>query len=169
MIEWALIIIIPLTFYLTLKIFEQQIDLDGEKVFPAELVSINDADTVKLNFHGRIESYRILFIDAPEIGQPYAEEATAMLVGLLQQGLIEFSIPTSSSYGRNVCKIYVNGSDVGLQLLKRGCAWIDTRYEIEPNYIRAFADAVEHKKGLFERKNPVHPSLYRSRGANKAK
>lgn len=160
---YTLCVIPPVIMYNILVIFDDEPELDPEKVFTATLVSVHDGDSVKLKYYEKIESYRVLFIDAPEIGQDYAEESASMLVALLSQGYIEYEEPTNSSYGRNVCKIYVNGVDVGLAMLRRGYAWIDTRYPVPPEYIRAFADAVDGKKGIFAKSNPVHPALYRAK------
>lgn len=165
--DTLLFAIIPIIlFSATMMIMGVESDYSFDKRHAAKLISIHDGDSVKLNFHGRVESYRIQYMDTPELGQEDGEAAAAMLGVLLRFKYIEFSIPTkggSKSYNRNICKIYANGKDVGLEMIKRGYAWIDVRYPVPPEYIHAFADSVKYKRGMFANKNPVHPSLYRNK------
>lgn len=159
----------PLVFFAILLLFgEVKNPYSHERRYSAKLHSIHDGDTIKLDFHGRVESYRLQYIDTPELGQDGGEAAAAMLGVLLRFKYIEFSIPANSSktYDRNLCQLYANGKDVGLLLLQKGYAWIDTRYYVPPIYIRAFLDAQENKRGLFQDGFPVHPQLYRERKKN---
>ena len=137
-----------------------------EKRFPASLESIHDGDTVKLNFNGRIESYRIQYIDTPELDQSGGEASSAMMAVLLKLKYLEYSLPekgNTKTYDRTICKLYANGNDVGLELIRRGYAWVDTRYPTPHEYIEAFSFAVKHKKGLFKKGFPLHPELHRER------
>ena len=137
-----------------------------EKRYAAKLQSIHDGDTVKLDFHGRVEAYRIQYIDTPELDQEDGEACAAMLGALLRFKYLEFSLPSTGStmtYDRTVCVLYGNGKNIGLEMVKRGYAWVDVRYETPPEYITAFADAVRNRKGIFKDGYPVHPELHRDR------
>jgi endonuclease YncB( thermonuclease family) len=133
-------------------------------LFDCTVVSVHDGDTLELDYHGRVQKYRVLYIDAPELKQRGGEEATTALRLILEGKFVQFEIPdkgAKSTYDRVLCKIYANGKDVGHQMVSSGNAWIDTRYNTPPEYIRSFANAVKKKVGIFKKGFPVHPSIYR--------
>lgn len=78
-----------------------------------------DGDTVIDDADNRI---RIAAIDAPEIGQPGADEATVALRNLVQGEHVQLSGTGRDKYGRLVRKLFVRGRDVGNVMLKRGLA-----------------------------------------------
>ena len=159
------VVMVLISFFTVFMAMSDSSKPTGER-FPVTLVSVYDADTIKLSFHGRVESYRIQFIDAPELDQKFGEESAAMLTILLRNKYLEYSLPESGNdktYNRTLCTLYANGNNVGLELVRRGYAWIDIRYETPDEYILAFHHALSNKKGMFAKGYPVHPELYRKR------
>ncbi|MDZ7654029.1 MAG: thermonuclease family protein [Burkholderiaceae bacterium] len=75
-------------------------------------------------------------------------------------------------HGREVCKVYVDGLDVGLEQILRGMAWHFKRYEAEqpPQDRRAYGDAeVEARsarRGLWRDAQPVPPWEWRTTQRN---
>lgn len=133
--------------------------------YPVSLHSVHDGDTLKLGLGGRVSSYRLRFIDTPELDQDGGEDAAAKLAQLVHGKYLEISFDESnqSSYNRNVCILYANGVNVGLEMLRRGYAWIDTRYYVAPEYQDAFNEGVRERRGIFKNVNesgsnmPTHP------------
>ena len=91
----------------------------------AAFVTVIDGDT--LNFDG--ERVRLLDIDTPEISDPRCEkelllglEAKQHLQELLAYGEATIERHGQDRYGRTLAHVYVNGSDVGQQMLDQGYA-----------------------------------------------
>jgi len=72
-----------------------------------------------------------------------------------------------------VCKVVVDGIDVGLERIKRGMAWAFVRYlkELEPErraaYLAAEAAARSERRGLWRDPAPMPPWEWRSERAKK--
>lgn len=162
------VILVLICFVVVFTAMSDRSNPTGDR-FPVSLVSVYDADTIKLSFHGRVESYRIQFIDAPELDQNFGEESASMLTILLRNKYLEYSLPekgNDKTYNRTLCTLYANGKNVGLELVRRGYAWVDIRYETPEEYILAFHEALVNKRGMFAKGYPVHPELYRKRKKN---
>jgi endonuclease YncB( thermonuclease family) len=70
-------------------------------------------------------------------------------------------------YGRLVARVFVDGRDAGLELLKEGFCWVYEKYvgqasaEIQPSYRDAQAAAQSEKAGLWQDPEPVPPWEWR--------
>ena len=55
---------------------------------------------------------RALGYDTPEIGQPGFEQAKAKLERIILNKNVELKKPVSITYGRLLCEVYINGTDL---------------------------------------------------------
>jgi micrococcal nuclease len=123
------------------------------------IVKIYDGDTIGLS-DGTI--IRIQGIDAPEKGQPYGREAKEALKPVVGYA-VTYRPYDTDRYGRIVARVYVDGIDIGLALLKRGLAWHYGAYDASGGYAAAERDARKKGRGLWAEPSQVPPWEWRSR------
>ncbi len=137
-------------------------ELDGK------IVGVADGDTVTLldasNTQHRI---RLDGIDAPERTQPHGQRARQSLAAMAHGRVARADCPKVDRYGRAVCRVIVDGIDVGLEQIRRGYAWHYVKYAHEQRaadrekYARAESDARSASAGLWSFSDPVPPWDYR--------
>jgi endonuclease YncB( thermonuclease family) len=132
------------------------------------VVGIADGDTLTLLDQARIQHrIRIDGIDAPERTQPFGQRARQSLSDLAQGRSARAECPKSDRYGRAVCRVFVNGVDVGLEQVRRGLAWHYVKYAHEQSpqarvdYALAQEQARAARSGLWTVAAPVPPWDYR--------
>jgi len=133
------------------------------------VVSIADGDTVTiLDSSNTQHKIRLAQIDAPETGhgrnkpaQPYGEKSKAALADFVFQKTVDADCQTKDRYGREVCKILLNGLDVNLEQVKNGMAWVYVKYAREQQYFEAEATVKEKRIGLWADSDPIAPWEYR--------
>ena len=143
------------------------------KTTPGKVMKVSDGDTVVIQPEGGGLFYkcRLYGIDAPEIphenkpGQPYGEESTKELKRLILGQDVSIEIRDRDKYGREVCVIRKDGSDVNLQMIKKGMAWAYVKYLKTPyasEYIDAEKEARGKGLGLWKQRNPLPPWEFRN-------
>jgi endonuclease YncB( thermonuclease family) len=132
------------------------------------VVGVADGDTLTLLDAGKnTHRIRIDGIDAPERTQPYGQRARQSLADLAHGRSARAECPKLDRYGRAVCRVLVDGVDVGLEQVRRGFAWHYVKYAHEqPAQARlAYAQAEEHARaqgvGLWAVAAPMAPWDYR--------
>jgi len=124
-------------------------------------VAVSDGDTVRVRLDsGRVERVRYIGIDTPETAKPdapgecYADRArdfNERLVGDRDVRL-ELDVEERDRYGRLLAYVYVGGTNVGAELVRRGYA---VPLTVPPNVrhvtdIRRLArDARSNRRGLW--------------------
>ena len=84
-----------------------------------------DGDTIVIVYDGEPTSIRIWGINAPERGDPEGAAATQALRSLVEGKTVRIEFPTSrkrDNFGRLLCTVWVDGLDVGQELIKAGLA-----------------------------------------------
>ena len=95
-------------------------------------VGISDGDTITVLDDAKTQhKIRIAAIDAPEKGQAFGERSKQSLSGLVFQKQVEARCYKKDRYGREVCAVYVNRRDVGLEQIREGMAWHYKEYQHE--------------------------------------
>jgi endonuclease YncB( thermonuclease family) len=140
-------------------------ELDGT------VVAISDGDTLTLlGTDKRQHRIRLDGIDAPERTQQYGQRARQSRAQLAHGRAAHVDCPKVDRYGRALCRVTVDGVDVGLEQIRRGLAWHYVRYAHEQRaidrarYAQAESDARAKSAGLWSFDDPVAPWDYR-RGA----
>lgn len=132
------------------------------------VVGIADGDTLTL-LDGSRRAHRIRLdgIDAPERTQPFGQRARQSLAALAHGRSATADCAKTDRYGRAVCRVTIDGADVGLEQLKRGLAWHYVRYAHEQTpptralYANAEAQARSARAGLWVVRAPTAPWHYR--------
>jgi endonuclease YncB( thermonuclease family) len=96
----------------------------------ATVVSVGDGDTLTVSDGGRRVTIRLACIDAPESAQnPYGGIARATLQTLAPVGgSVTVQGNTRDRYGRTVAEIFRVGTNVNLELVRRGDAFVYRQY-----------------------------------------
>jgi len=132
------------------------------------IVGIADGDTLTLLDGGKAaHRIRLDGIDAPERTQPFGQRARQSLAELAHGRDARADCPKTDRYGRSVCRVIVDGVDIGLEQVRRGFAWHYIRYahEQRPSARLAYSQAEERARaqhvGLWAVPTPVAPWDYR--------
>jgi len=84
-----------------------------------EVVGVADGDTLTLLTADKVQHrIRLDGIDAPERTQPYSQVAKQSLADMVHRKKVMAECPKKDRFGRAVCKVYVDGQDVGLTQLR---------------------------------------------------
>jgi len=96
------------------------------------VVGIADGDTLTLLDDGKTpHRIRLDGIDAPERTQDHGQRARQSLAGMAHGRRAVAACPKTDRYGRAVCRVTVDGVDVGLEQIRRGLAWHYVKYANE--------------------------------------
>jgi endonuclease YncB( thermonuclease family) len=139
------------------------------------VIGVADGDTLTLLDDSKSQHrIRIDGIDAPERTQPYGQRARQSLADLAHGRSARAECSKSDRYGRAVCRVIVDGVDVGLEQVRRGLAWHYTKYaheqlpQVRVDYARAEERARAEHSGLWTVTAPVAPWDYRREQAARA-
>lgn len=122
-------------------------------------IRIIDGDTFVLNE----ERIRIFGIDSPELKQDYGIESKNTLTKLLTGKTIKTTLVNKDRYGRSVCKVYANGKDVAIEMLKLGSTSVYKYYCNDKLYLSEESRSKRLKRGLFGLKTYISPYEFRKR------
>lgn len=136
--------------------------------FDGTIIGVADGDTVTLLDASKTQHrIRLDGIDAPERSQPHGQRARQSLAALAHGKPAHADCPKIDRYGRAVCRVTVDGVDVGLEQIRRGLAWHYVKYAHEQRaidritYARAESDARSTSLGLWSFSDPIPPWDYR--------
>ncbi|WP_227871418.1 thermonuclease family protein [Novimethylophilus kurashikiensis] len=144
----------------------------GETIH-GRITAVPDGDTLDLLTAGDVSMrVRVVGIDAPEKGQPFGRQAKAAMRELVWSREVVVDWAKRDRYGRLLGTVTVDGSDVGLAMLRSGWAWYYKQYERDlllsqrMQYAEAESEARLHAIGLWVDFAPVPPWQWR-RGSQK--
>ncbi len=133
------------------------------------IVHVQDGDSITLlDTQSRQHKIRLDGIDAPELGQAFGKAARRQLQDASLRREAEAHCHKTDRYDREVCRVTVDGADVGLHQIDSGMAWMFRRYvrELPPTTRRTYdtseAQARELKRGLWSEPNPQPPWDWRT-------
>lgn len=128
------------------------------------VVNVHDGDTITARCpQGRLR-VRVWGIDAPEIGQrPWGYRSRDQLKKLLGSShRVKLQVVDTDRYGRSVARLYVDGTDLGLQMVRSGQAIVYRHYNDSQRYRRAEAAARQAHLGIWSRPgSQQHPAVWR--------
>jgi endonuclease YncB( thermonuclease family) len=107
---------------------------------------------------GRAVKIRLEGIDCPELGQDFGTRAKQFTSGMVFGKDVEVKEDNLDMYGRMVARIYVEGKDLCLELVRAGLAWHYKHYSSDPVLAEAEEEARKAQKGLWSMPNP-RPTL----------
>jgi endonuclease YncB( thermonuclease family) len=137
------------------------------KSFTGRVVSVLDGDSlVILDGRQQVEA-RLHGVDAPEGGQAYGNICRRTLSNLVFGKTVSAQVVELDRYQRSVSRVSVDGLDVGLAMIRAGCAWHYRQYSPDAGYAAAEQDARRARRGLWQDAKPVAPWEYRQSRATR--
>lgn len=123
---------------------------------------VTDSDTFTLaTDDGQRRIVRLNQIDAPELAQRFGPEARNQLRSRLTGKPLRVQTVTLDRYGRTVASVWIADSDVSLEMLAAGLAWVNRRFTFADAYGLAESSARNRRIGLWRDPTPSPPWLYR--------
>jgi endonuclease YncB( thermonuclease family) len=121
---------------------------------PATVLSVGDGDTLTVSEAGRRATIRLACIDAPESAQsPYGGQSRAALQSLAPVGTtVTVQGSKKDRYGRTVAEILRGNTNVNLELVRRGDAFVYRQYLIGCDrnaYLSAEKQAEAARRGVW--------------------
>lgn len=140
--------------------------------FSARVVRVIDGDSLEVAPDGSREKLeiRLFGIDSPERGQPYSQAARAELSRLVKGKTVRLEVRDHDSYGRTVARVFADGVDVNLAMVREGAAWVYRKYSKDKALLAAEENARRARRGLWglDGAEPVPPWEWRHAGRRAA-
>ncbi|HET9843623.1 MAG TPA: thermonuclease family protein [Gammaproteobacteria bacterium] len=114
-----------------------------------KVISVTDGDTLKILVNDKPEKIRLLYIDAPELGQPYGKKAKQALSDKIYFKYVQIKREGRDQFGRTLGIIYVDQENINLSMIEDGHAWVYRYYKADPLFLVAEKAARFHKRGLW--------------------
>ena len=120
----------------------------------ARVISVGDGDTLSVLEYGRRITIRLACVDAPEIAQrPYGGQSRAALQALAPVGAtVTVQGSKKDRYGRTVAEILRGITNVNLELVRRGDAFVYRQYLcgcVRNAYLSAERNAQSARRGVW--------------------
>jgi endonuclease YncB( thermonuclease family) len=128
------------------------------------VVDVHDGDTLRLSFENGFQfDARLQGIDAPELAQHFGGDCRQKLKELTDNTKLKVWIIAEDSYNRKLIKLIGSDySDINLEMVQNGCAWLASpRRSERDKYRSAFRDAWTQRIGLFSMEGFCQPSKFR--------
>lgn len=132
------------------------------------VVGIADGDTLTLlDATNTQHKIRLSGIDSPEKRQPFGQACKKSLSDLAYDRVVAVESNKLDRYGRVIGKVLVNGQDVNLEQVRRGCGWHYKKYQNEQilddqlSYNAAEGAARASRVGLWTDNEPMPPWEWR--------
>ena len=129
--------------------------------FTGEVVGVSDGDTISVMQNGRAVRVRLDGIDCPEQAQDFGQRAKRFTSSLVFGKKVVVDVRDVDRYGRLVARVYTDGEDVSLALLRAGFAWHYKQYSSDRMLADAENEARASRIGLWSQGTPVAPWQFR--------
>ena len=140
--------------------------------FSGRVVAVKDGDTLEVLGGSKTERIRIADIDCPEMGQSFGSKAKQLTSSLVFRKEVVVKSTGRDRYGRMIGEVFVDGENLGEELVKSGAAWWFQKYSSKGRLRELEVEARNKKCGLWAGKNPIAPWDWRiqkrTRSRNKA-
>lgn len=141
-----------------------------EGVFHGPLVRVGDGDTLYVKVQGVVMEFRLAEVDAPELAQPYGEQAKRELSELLagHDGIVLMPFDTDR-YGRTVAHVWAGKTHVNAEMIRRGAGWFYAAYARGDALYHVEQEARKAKRGLWALplEQRLEPWVWRERRRSK--
>lgn len=104
---------------------------------------------------------RLANVDAPEKAQAFGEKSKASLSEMCFQKDASDQKVDIDQYGRMVAIVICDGVNVNQAQVRRGAAWVYTRYNKDASLPSLEARAMQDRVGLWADSNPTPPWMFR--------
>jgi len=129
------------------------------------VVRVADGDTITVLAAGNVqEKIRFHGIDAPEKDQAFGQKSKQRLSDYVFGKDVTVTWKSKDKYGRILGTVWLGSTDINLQMLRDGYAWHYKRFDSNPTYAAAEAEARQMRRGLWIDPNPLPPEEFRHGG-----
>lgn len=120
-------------------------------VVTGTVVRVLDGDSLSVRAGNADMEVRLADVDAPEKGQPYADQARRSLSGLLQRRAVTLEVLDVDQYQRKVARVrrVSDGLDINAEVVRRGNAWVYRRYLRDQDLLAIEQSAKDSRAGLW--------------------
>lgn len=126
------------------------------------VVNVSDGDTITvLDVNNKQFKIRLSEIDAPELGQPYGNDAKQALSDLVFNKYVYVFSKSMDRYQRHLGLVLVNSQVVNTRMVASGYAWGYAQYLTDKRYLELEYLARSRKIGLWADVNPTPPWEWR--------
>lgn len=152
--------ILSLLLLATLLGFRQ--DVRAASLF-GKVIEVNGGDAITVFNLNRPVKVRLIGIDAPEPGQPFADVAQQHLKALVLDKLVTVEYSGLGANNSVVGKVTVEGVDICAQMIRDGAAWFDLNNngrlgELDREIYRQSEQAARNeKRGIWQSADAVAP------------
>ena len=139
------------------------------------MIRVLDGDTIKVRGASGETTIRLVGIDAPELshkkrepGQPFSQQSTKYLAGMVLNKGVDIKEYGHDRYGRTLAVVLLDGKNVNLEMVKAGFAEVyrgEHAKGFDPTpYLEAEKKAKAERKGMRVQGNKyVSPRDWRKR------
>ena len=134
------------------------------EIITGRVVGIADGDTLTLlDATNQQHKIRLAGIDAPEKNQDFGQKSKTSLSAMTFNQPAKADCRKRDRFQREICVVFVEGKDVGLEQVRAGMAWWYRQYAKEQtaqeraDYEQAELMAKLHRYGLWDSKNSTPP------------
>jgi endonuclease YncB( thermonuclease family) len=134
----------------------------GQSVIVGDVIEVPDGDDIKLVTASNVPyRVRLAGIDAPQMGQAYAEEAKKALSGKVLHRSVQVEVGNHDGYRRVVGELYLGTRWINLEMIAAGLAWRIAGSSSDEQITKAEETAREAKVGLWLEAYQLPPWEYR--------
>lgn len=133
------------------------------RMLEGRVIAIADGDTIVVRAERERLTLRLVYVDAPELAQPYGRSARWALKKLIAHKRVRFQTFGQDKYDRTLALITraEDNLEVNYEMVSRGHAWSYTRSELKKKYDDAEEKARASHLGLWRDSHPVRPATWR--------
>ena len=135
------------------------------------VIGVADGDTITLLDANKLKhKIRLYGIDSPEGGQAFGDRAKKATSKLVYGKNVEINVLDRDRYGREVGIVFHNNTNVNGELIKKGYAWVYTKYckvRTCDDWYGSQVEAKLNNRGLWAYPKAIPPWEYRSQKRQK--
>jgi micrococcal nuclease len=132
-------------------------------VFKAVVVGVDDGDTLTVRRNKARFTMNVAAVDAPELDQPYGQEAKRMAAALVKNQVVTIRVYGTERKGRLTGEVWFRDKrNLARELVKAGLAWVKPGAVVAAELTLLEANAKEVRRGIWANEEPVAPWEWRA-------
>ena len=148
------------SFALFVASFTVEANLEAQS---AEVLDIEDGDSITVRINQTNYRIRLAEIDAPEMDQPWGAESKSALQKKLENAEVSMAVIDVDRYCRLVARVFLNGRQINREMVAEGHAWVYLEYLRDETLLDPEAKAKKKKLGLWASEAALAPWRWRKR------
>ena len=128
------------------------------ETFSGRVTGVEDGDTLSVSREGAVVEVRLDGSDAPEVGQPFGDEARKFVIMLVLGKTAMVIVRFAGRRGRAIAEVILpDGRSLNQEVVRAGYAWHFTRHSTSPGLVALEEEARDARRGLWTGERPVPP------------